>query len=557
MAREVSLLMGERAPPVSMMPMQPKYKQRPRRALKAAPWSVSTSGHPECKTYVMSRDLAPFRNSARIDDLVLRHWVKKQTPKSAVPADGSTDAPAPAAAQAHDEYKFAKYIVQINTPTYTDDIYTSDLTDEDWTKHETDYLVATVRDYSQKWPLVYDRYDYLSPSTSDEPPAPSKQRTMEDLKARYYHISAKMLAHNTPVQNMNRQQYALYEVMKNFDGPQETMRKQLAEKHLHRTELEVQEETALLAELQRIMMSQQKLEAERRELRERLDYPHAAGTDSAQYLSSQGLTQLFQQLLSADRLRKDRRLKEHPGSAPSAQSSNSHAHRDSVASASAVTNKRLTARDSVGSAIDLEPRTRTLSPRSAEKFYVTTHDRLASGVSFASDKLSKSRHAKSAIQTERIAAILRHLKIPDIVPLPTQPVVEAFESVMSKVHELLDMRKLAEKEEQEIKVRKAEKDIRIGTLNSADTKTDSKTSEKTKAEDAKKKAERQAADVSEVVDAADGAEADVTTTEDQTQIDDSVAANENAASSTRGQKRSASVLSTTSLQSSKRTKNKH
>lgn len=39
-AREVSLLMGERAPPVSMIQMQPKYKQKPKRSHKAAPWYV-------------------------------------------------------------------------------------------------------------------------------------------------------------------------------------------------------------------------------------------------------------------------------------------------------------------------------------------------------------------------------------------------------------------------------------------------------------------------------------------------------------------------------------
>lgn len=42
MAREVAMLMGERAPPVSMIQMQPKYKQKPRRSHKATPWSVLT-----------------------------------------------------------------------------------------------------------------------------------------------------------------------------------------------------------------------------------------------------------------------------------------------------------------------------------------------------------------------------------------------------------------------------------------------------------------------------------------------------------------------------------
>ena len=87
---------------------------------------------------------------------------------------------------------------------------------------------------------------------------------------------------------------------------------------------------------------------------------------------------------------------------------------------------------------------------------VQHHDKLPSGVSFASDKLSKPRIAKSTIQTDKIAAILGHIGVPDLIPLPTPAVVEQFEAIMAKVHTLLDARKLAEKEEQEIKVRSAE-----------------------------------------------------------------------------------------------------
>jgi DNA methyltransferase 1-associated protein 1 len=66
------------------------------------------------------------------------------------------------------------------------------------------------------------------------------------------------------------------------------------------------------------------------------------------------------------------------------------------------------------------------------------------------------------IQTEKISAILNHLRIPDIIPLPTQRVIEDFEKLMQKVHLLLDMRKLADKEEQEIRVKEAEKKVKEG-----------------------------------------------------------------------------------------------
>ena len=82
--------------------------------------------------------------------------------------------------------------------------------------------------------------------------------------------------------------------------------------------------------------------------------------------------------------------------------------------------------------------------------------KLPSGVSFASDKLSKPRTAKSAIQSEKIGAILSAIGVPDLIPIPTPSVIESFESVMQKVHALLELRKVAEKEEQELKVRQAE-----------------------------------------------------------------------------------------------------
>lgn len=78
------------------------------------------------------------------------------------------------------------------------------------------------------------------------------------------------------------------------------------------------------------------------------------------------------------------------------------------------------------------------------------------GISFASDRLTKPRVAKSSVQSEKIATILSVAGVPEVIPLPTPSVVEAFEVIMSKVHTLMDMRKLGEKDELELKVRRSE-----------------------------------------------------------------------------------------------------
>ena len=73
------------------------------------------------------------------------------------------------------EYPFAKYNVQNQLYTYTQDEYTKFLSgehirvlgwrkltyeDKDWTKEETDYLFDLVRQYDQRFYVVADRYEY-------------------------------------------------------------------------------------------------------------------------------------------------------------------------------------------------------------------------------------------------------------------------------------------------------------------------------------------------------------------------------------------------------------
>lgn len=451
--------MGERAPPIAMIQVQPKYKQRPRRSHRAAPWEWSS-----------------FDNQAREDGLKLHHWQRKHTPKSRpqpeqqAQNDSEADAekqPEPEQPQEKD-YQFAKYNIQVEIPTYDQNMYDAQLQDSDWTKEETDYLVATVGEYGQKWPVVVDRYEYQPESTADgAEPAQPKARSMEDLKARYYTVSAKVLANHTPISSMTGPQYNLYSTLTSFNPVQETSRKKLAEGHLYRSQLEVDEENVLLAELQRIMINQQQLENERKDIRDRLEYPSTTTTTAGtQYSTSQQLGQLFQQLLQADRLKKDRRLKsltDNPNAGPVSAAqlqSNTSGHRDSISSATGA-RKIGGGRDSLagtsGAAADATQR--ALTPHVAHRFFVTTHDRLNSGVSFASDRLHRARTAKSMIQTEKISGILASFDIPDLIPLPTQRVIEDFEKLMQKVHLLLDMRKNAEKEEGELRVKDSERKI--------------------------------------------------------------------------------------------------
>lgn len=171
------------------------------------------------------------------------------------------------------------------------------------------------------------------------------------------------------------------------------------------------------------------------DLRRRLHHPQA-DSSSYQYSTSTALTALWQQLLAADRARKVQRLR--PAEVQPRPSQAQAAAPPPAASEQNDTPSELSKADLARFGV------------------VLAQEKLPTGISFASDRLSKPRVAKSTAQTDKIATILQHIGVPELIPLPTIPVIEQFEAIMSKVHALLDMRKLAEKEEQELRVRQAE-----------------------------------------------------------------------------------------------------
>lgn len=106
---------------------------------------------------------APFNNPARKDGLKLSHWQKEK--------------------QVDEPYPFAKINHKIKLVKFTDEEYEKHLKDlnSDWTKEETEYLWDLCELYDLKFIVVHDRYDK------------KYQRTVEELKDRYYSCSKKLL----------------------------------------------------------------------------------------------------------------------------------------------------------------------------------------------------------------------------------------------------------------------------------------------------------------------------------------------------------------------------
>jgi DNA methyltransferase 1-associated protein 1 len=125
-----------------------------------------------------------FTNSARDDkDFVLRHWRRKDDTKVEVDEDGEGEVKVKM-----EDSSFAKFSVQVQVPSYAPEQYKEQLEHPDWTKEETDYLISVVKEFDLRWPLIWDRYDYV-PIVDGEAgevavmPIP-KVRNLEDLKAR-------------------------------------------------------------------------------------------------------------------------------------------------------------------------------------------------------------------------------------------------------------------------------------------------------------------------------------------------------------------------------------
>ncbi|MCJ1313264.1 swr complex subunit [Agyrium rufum] len=487
--RELFELIGERAPPIAAQEVQ-RLKPKIKISYAAQQW-----------------ENASFINPVRKDGLVLKHWRKKPTkPVARGPATpGDLDATTTSndtedeaikrrnsteTSKVENEYHFTKYNVHVNVPRYSDEEYEAHLKDNSWSKDETNYLMELVRDFDLRWVVIADRYDYsekaASPhevseaegaTTSDSNNTalviPRTSRNMEDLKARYYTIASKIMALRTPLSTMSSSEFELHEKMAKFDPKCETLRKDIAAKLLARSADEIQEEEILLAELKRIVTNEERFALERKDLYSRLEAPPIAreSVSTAVYQSSNGLATLMQQLMSADRNKKRRSLMgPNEGASNANVGSTSPAQGATGASNLAPTSAVERARQSQASGSGankagpvrtpsgLGPNQRKLSKAEEARFGVSHPERITSGVTFRTARIDKLVTAKSSIQSTKIASALTELGIPMKMFMPTEKVCAEFEKLIGSIQTLLDVRKVSEKVEGEIKILRAMKE---------------------------------------------------------------------------------------------------
>ena len=419
------------------------------------------------------REETPFGNSARKDGLILRHWRRKGDVVNGGSAMPVTPADSNAASEMEQDDKatpavpdsyWAKYNVKVERPQYTDEQYETHLKSENWSKEETDYLVDLATEFDLRWIVIADRYDYKpseKPKTDEDSMAvtlQAKPRTQEDMKARYYDVAAKTMVLHNPLSSMSSTEFDAHEKMTKYDPIRETQRKRYAEQLMHRTKEEKDEEEYLLRELSRIVSSQEKLSQERKALYDRLEAaPSSARAESystSMHSTSQGLTQLMQNLLTQNKNKelekKEKRrslLEGGEAAGPSSFHPMDRSQRQSLSSA--PHGQRLS--DATGR--------RPLTQQEQRKYGVShPNERLTGGIQFRHERITKAGQAKSGVQTSRIGAALTELKIPPRLVMPTAKVVTEYERLIESIKHLLEVRKVSEKVEGEIKVLVAQKE---------------------------------------------------------------------------------------------------
>eukprot|EP00026_Physarum_polycephalum_P006764 Phypoly_transcript_06816.p1 GENE.Phypoly_transcript_06816~~Phypoly_transcript_06816.p1 ORF type:complete len:490 (+),score=116.35 Phypoly_transcript_06816:209-1678(+) len=161
-----------------------------------------------------------FRNSARRDNAIFKHWVR---------TDDKTE-----------DYKFARYNRKLKLQSYTNDEYTKHFQDPNWTREETYQLFDLCRRFDLRFVIVHDRF---------EPADINKPKSVEDLKERFYAISSKLLdLHKMPDEDLSANPLFNY----TFNKKQEEERKQQSDKLFLRTAAQVLEEEGLIEQFRRL-----------------------------------------------------------------------------------------------------------------------------------------------------------------------------------------------------------------------------------------------------------------------------------------------------------------
>lgn len=210
------------------------------------------------------------------DDLELRHWVKMAVP----------------------DYRFARFNKRVDMLRYTDEEYVEHLQDPQWTKEDTDLLFGLCQQFDLRFIVIHDRYHQgvldhnarVQEETKEEkePPAASRsstatsasstsssgaparnprlrgEKTVEDLKARFYKIQQTLLRLRNSTDH-------IYDVKKHhmfkyaYEQAHEVERKVQLGRLYERTRAEESQMASLVLENRRLSQAIRKLKKQQKD----------------------------------------------------------------------------------------------------------------------------------------------------------------------------------------------------------------------------------------------------------------------------------------------------
>ncbi|QLG73284.1 hypothetical protein HG535_0E03680 [Zygotorulaspora mrakii] len=437
MQRELYNLLGENQPPVVVQSTN-KFKEKLASISKPSPWTN-----------------ASFRANKYV---TLHHWVK-----------GSKEL-----SNQDQENQFSKFDVKLTIPEITKEDFDSfmktrnenekslkdsqstkeksdqkeannvDKDENTWSFEEVDGLFDLCRRYDMRWFVIHDRYSY------------GKPRSLEDLKEKFYEVCKHYFSNKDP-------NNALLPTL-NFPKRKELERKKYLQRLLARSAAEIAEEEALIIESRKFEMAAKKTLNERESLLRLLDSPNSDQPVS-QYLTSQGMSQLYGSLLS-DKSRKRKHNPNIPENPWMKQQQQFAQQRQQLQQMQEKKQDRKHENQEVGSPRKTKKQKlelQTAMKRKAESVYAehllnkfNSEQREALGVISHGEKLPPGVYLRStristfkpALQNKVLAA-LQELGLPTRPVMPTYKVVQKHDELLRQIANLIELKKHLDKLEAE------------------------------------------------------------------------------------------------------------
>lgn len=162
MNRELSQLLGNNNNQIQDLPLMPSRK-------------LILSKYPSRK-WKNKKIKNSARDSLGYKSLSISHWERVEPDEEEEEEEGR-------------DYRFAKFNVDCKTFKYTDEEYELHLKSSDWSKEETDILFDLIDLYGLRFPVIIDYWRGLVEKEKEKGGDFIKERSIEDLKERYYNIS--------------------------------------------------------------------------------------------------------------------------------------------------------------------------------------------------------------------------------------------------------------------------------------------------------------------------------------------------------------------------------